>query len=76
MGRQARGLTNAFMYRTHVVAVCDVDKTRRENSLECVNEFYKQNTTYGKPECQAYLNYEDIIARDDIDAVCVATPDH
>ncbi len=75
-GKQAHGLTNGFMSRAHVVAVCDVDTKRREHFLKKVNEFYTRYPDSGKAECKAYVNYEDIIARDDIDAVCVATPDH
>ena len=75
-GKQAHGLTDGFMFRTHVVAVCDVDSTRREYFLNKVNDFYTRYPEKGKAECKAYVNYEDIIARDDIDAVCIATPDH
>lgn len=76
MGTQANGLANSFMPRAHVVAVCDVDTTRREHFLNKVNEFYTNYPANGKAECKAYINYEEIIARDDIDAVCIATPDH
>ncbi|MHC4989042.1 MAG: Gfo/Idh/MocA family protein [Planctomycetota bacterium] len=75
-GKQGGGLTSNFMHRAHVVAVCDVDTTRREHFLGKVNEFYTRYPENGKPECKAYVNYEDIIAREDIDAVCIATPDH
>ncbi|MHC5093557.1 MAG: Gfo/Idh/MocA family protein [Planctomycetota bacterium] len=76
MGTQANGLTNSFMPRAHIVAVCDVDTTRREHFLNKVNEFYTNYPQSGKAECKAYVNYEDVIARDDIDSVCIATPDH
>jgi len=76
MGRQNRGLLKNFMYRTQVVAVCDVDTTRREDALKKANEFYSKNPKYGKPICKAYVDFEDIVARDDIDAICIATPDH
>ena len=53
-----------------VVAVCDVDPSRREAGKQRVDEAY-DNT-----ECATYVNYQDMLARDDIDAVACATPDH
>ena len=53
-----------------VVAVCDVDTTRREGGKKRVDDTYK-NT-----DCAAYINHRELLARDDIDAVACATPDH
>lgn len=77
IGKQGLGLMlNSFVYHTQVVAVCDVDTNRREDARRRVDEFYTQNPQYGKPGCKAYNNFEELIARDDIDAVCIATVDH
>ncbi|WOO42002.1 Gfo/Idh/MocA family oxidoreductase [Rubellicoccus peritrichatus] len=70
MGRITIGLLNSFMTRTTVVAVCDVDTTRREHALNRVHEYY------GNQDCKAYIDYRDLLARDDIDIVVIATPDH
>jgi predicted dehydrogenase len=71
MGTQSRGLLNNFLWQsTHVVAVCDVDTTRRNDAKKKVDKFYK-NT-----DCAAYDDFRDLIGRKDIDAVCIATPDH
>lgn len=78
MGTQGRGLTGAFLNhrRSRVVAVCDVDTTRRTAARQRVNDFYTANPGRGTPDCAAYNDFRELIARDDIDAVCIATPDH
>jgi len=79
MGRQAHGLLGAFLGQgTHVVAVCDVDTTRREAAKKRVDEHYQPSAGAGaKPaSCAAYNDFRELIARKDIDAVCIATPDH
>lgn len=75
MGRQNRGLLRNFMsHGSHVVAVCDVDATRLADAKKSVDEQNAKNEL--DLECVATTNYEDITSRDDIDAVCIATPDH
>lgn len=71
MGTQNRGLLGAFLgLNTQVLAVCDVDTTRRESAKKTVD------SRYGNNDCKAYNDFQEIIARKDIDAVCIATPDH
>lgn len=76
MGKQSRGLLDLFMSRSHVVAVCDVDTTRREDAQKRVMNYYSRYPDQGKAECAAYVDFEELLARKDIDAVCIATPDH
>jgi len=58
------------MPEVKVVAVCDVDTTRREAGKQRVDDAYKNS------DCAACVDYREILARDDVDAVACATPDH
>ena len=72
MGKQNRGLLNNFMRDGSVraVAVAEVDRTRRLAAKAQVDK------KYGNAECKAYNDFRELIGREDIDAVCIATPDH
>ena len=52
------------------VAVCDVDAGHRNRARDGVN---KKN---GNNDCATYVDYRELVARDDIDMVCIGTPDH
>ncbi len=60
-----------------VLAVCDVDRARREKGQRHVEEVYaarsKDAAYHG---CASYNDYRDLLARRDIDAVVIVTPDH
>jgi predicted dehydrogenase len=71
MGTQSRSLLENFLWQeTRVLAVCDVDTTRRNEAKKKVDKFYSNG------DCQTYNDFRELIARKDIDAVCIATPDH
>lgn len=53
-----------------VTAVCDVKRDRREAAQALVNK------TYGNTDCQAFNNFEELLALGDIDACTVASCDH
>ncbi|HEC04231.1 MAG TPA: Gfo/Idh/MocA family oxidoreductase [Phycisphaerales bacterium] len=52
------------------VAVCDVDSNQRNLAIEMVNK------KYGNTDCATYSDFREVLARDDIDAVMISTPDH
>ena len=56
------------------VAVCEVDKTRRDQAKQRVEKAYAQSAAFAG--CAAYADFRELIARQDIDAVCIATPEH
>jgi predicted dehydrogenase len=64
--------TKAFLGETdcRVVAACDIHKGHLQHAVDTVNE------QYGNQDCKAYHDYREMIARDDIDAVMIAIPDH
>ena len=53
-----------------VVAVCDVNRGAAEGARRRVNSHYQDQG------CQAYGDFRELLARPDIDAISLATPDH
>ncbi len=72
VGSQGSGNMNGFLNKgdARVLAVCDVDKGHREGAKRRVDE------KYGNSDCAAYHDFRELIARDDIDALSLAVPDH
>jgi len=52
------------------VAVCDVDSNNLNIAKDTVNR------KYGSNDCSTYKDFREVLARDDIDAVMISTPDH
>jgi predicted dehydrogenase len=60
---------------SYSVATCDPFRQRRDASANYINDSYKKRG-FKAPKCKSYLNFEEILERDDIDAVHITTPDH
>jgi predicted dehydrogenase len=52
------------------VAICDVQRTRREQVKRIADEHY------GNKDCAMYRDFRELLGRPDIDAVLIATGDH
>jgi predicted dehydrogenase len=52
------------------VAVCDVDASARDAAKVLADKHY------GNHDCKTYHDFRELLDRDDIDAVSIATPDH
>ena len=72
IGNMGSGDQTNFLGRGDVqyVAVCDVRKAIRESARANVNKHY------GNSDCKTYNDFREVLARKDIDAVHIATPDH
>jgi len=72
MGSQGTRNMQAFLEQKDaaVVAVCDVRESQRKKAKNIVDQHYGSNS------CATYNDFRELIARKDIDAVSIATPDH
>jgi len=78
MGTQLRGLMSNFMNQdgVQVVGVCEVDTTRREDARRIANEYYEKNPSKGTADVKGYNDFRELVARRDVNAIVIATPDH
>lgn len=72
-GNQANNTMGLVLGRddVRIVGVCDVDANQRERALKQIEKSYGS-----RDGCESYEDFRELIARDDIDVVYNATPDH
>lgn len=76
LGQQAMNLMRGFSRVTgvEVVAGADVYGIKRERFKKFLDEYYSEQDM--KVDVTTYSDYREILDRDDIDGVIIATPDH
>jgi hypothetical protein len=78
VGGRGRSTTNHYflpLENSRSVAVCDPFADRRNNFAKAIEAHYQKEFDE-KMTCQPYLEYEEILERDDIDAVHISTGDY
>jgi predicted dehydrogenase len=77
-GKQSKHLIRSFLNSpgTQMLAACDVDKLKLQRAVDMAEKHYSERKGRPYKGCKSYGDFRDLLARDDIDAVVIATPDH
>jgi predicted dehydrogenase len=72
LGIQGMGNLRTFLGHpeARVAAVCDVHAAQRQQAKAAVDTFYSNQ------DCVSFRDFRELLARDDIDAIQITTPDH
>jgi predicted dehydrogenase len=72
VGSQGTSNMRGFLDKpeARIIAVCDVDRRNLDRAKSSVDRRYQNN------DCATYSDFRELIARDNIDALSIAVPDH
>lgn len=72
LGSMGTGNTRSFLQLGDVqmVAVCDLDSNRLSAAQKLINDHYKND------DCRGYEDFRELLEKETLDAVTIATPDH
>ncbi len=72
VGPQGRGVMSNFLRHRdcRVIALCDVSRRHLAEAVKMVR------AAYGEESVATFADYRELLARPDLDAVLIATPDH
>lgn len=72
VGDMGTGHVRSFLGHqdVQIVAICDVRESHRVRAKGIVDQYYNNH------DCVIYGDFRELLDRGDIDAVCLATPDH
>ncbi len=81
IGSGGRGVFETQQYpwfdNAQIVAVCDAQESRRVSAKEKLEKLYGARAASGSQRgIDMYADFRELLARRDIDAVYIATPDH
>jgi predicted dehydrogenase len=76
VGGRGSALLNGALWTegVQVVAVSDCFASRRARAMKTVSDFYAERNV--KSDCKEYADFREVLSRDDIDGVVIATADH
>jgi predicted dehydrogenase len=79
LGKQGSGHLWGFLHMpdVQILALCDVDQKKLIAARDRADKIYSDRMGKGNYQsCAIYTDFRELIARPDIDAVLIATPDH
>lgn len=61
---------------TRIVAISDVVQERLDHGIATANKFYSQASGKNWNDVHGYIDFRDMLHKESMDAVIIATPDH